>query len=188
MRKLNLALYLLAMLSWVIGSTAMAQEGSHRVKATMIARESSLHTSVNNRDVYLLRVTPRHGEPFDALVVDNYRVAQQARLTRRVITGYFASRLPNDKAGVGEAALDFIRTILGCRLVSATAATTVQEALDRSWLASTRASLNRLPTCVTIERGTCRVCPFHSRQSFRAKRNPTVSLPELEARLIFSKN
>lgn len=72
MRKLNLALYLLVMLSWAVSSTAIAQDGSHRVRVTMIAQKSSLHTSVNNRDVYLLRVTPRNGDPFDALVVDNY--------------------------------------------------------------------------------------------------------------------
>jgi hypothetical protein len=57
-----------------ITATAIVSQGevSHRVTATLINRESSLHTSVGNRDVYLLRVTPRSGAAFDAVAVDSY--------------------------------------------------------------------------------------------------------------------
>lgn len=52
---------------------AMAQStGSHRVNAVLVAQESSLHTSLSNRDVYLLRVMPHHSEAFDAIAIDNY--------------------------------------------------------------------------------------------------------------------
>lgn len=47
-------------------------EVSHRIKAILMNRGSSLHTSVGNRDVYLLRVTPRSGMAFDAIAVDSY--------------------------------------------------------------------------------------------------------------------
>lgn len=51
----------------------MAQStGSHRVRATLMNQQSSLHTSLSNRDVYLLRVTPRKGGAFDAIAVDSY--------------------------------------------------------------------------------------------------------------------
>jgi hypothetical protein len=54
-------------------SVAMAQgAGAHRVKAMLVSQESSLHTSVSNRDVYLLRVMPRSGVGFDATAVDSY--------------------------------------------------------------------------------------------------------------------
>jgi hypothetical protein len=47
-------------------------ETPHRVKAGLIKQESALHTSIGNRDVYLLRVTPRNGTAFDAIVEDEY--------------------------------------------------------------------------------------------------------------------
>jgi hypothetical protein len=37
-------------------------EAAHRVNAVLLSEESSLHTSVSNRDVYRLRVTPPHGQ------------------------------------------------------------------------------------------------------------------------------
>jgi hypothetical protein len=57
-----------------ITATALVSQAevSHRVKAILKNRESSLHTSVGNRDVYLLRVTPRSGAAFDAIVMDSY--------------------------------------------------------------------------------------------------------------------
>jgi hypothetical protein len=56
-----------------IVSVAMAHGAeSHRVKAVFVAQESSLHTSLNNRDVYLLRVKPQHGAIFEAIAIDNY--------------------------------------------------------------------------------------------------------------------
>lgn len=60
-------------------NVAMAQSTeSHRVKATLVSQESSLHTSVSNRDVYILRVIPRSGVAFDATVVDIYPAYAQA--------------------------------------------------------------------------------------------------------------
>lgn len=57
----------------ITATVTLAQaEISHRVKAVLMNRESSLHTSVGNRDVYLLRVTPRSGAAFDAVAVDSY--------------------------------------------------------------------------------------------------------------------
>jgi hypothetical protein len=47
-------------------------ELSHRVTVILLNRESSLHTSISNRDVYLLRVTARSGAAFDAIAVDSY--------------------------------------------------------------------------------------------------------------------
>jgi len=64
--------------NYVVSASLMAiaivaqGEAAHRVKAALVAEESSLHTSVNNRDVYRLRVTPHHGAAFDAIVIDNY--------------------------------------------------------------------------------------------------------------------
>jgi hypothetical protein len=47
-------------------------EASHRVNASFLAERSSVHTSVANRDAYLLRVTLRSGRAFDALAIDSY--------------------------------------------------------------------------------------------------------------------
>lgn len=47
-------------------------------------RESSLHTSVGNRDVYLLRITPRSGAAFDAIAVDSYPGYAEALPLRRL--------------------------------------------------------------------------------------------------------
>jgi hypothetical protein len=57
-----------------ITATAAVSQGevSHRVRAILMKRESSLDTSVGNRDVYLLRITPRSGAAFDAIAVDSY--------------------------------------------------------------------------------------------------------------------
>jgi hypothetical protein len=54
-------------------SVAMAQDaGSHRVKASLVSQESSLHTSVSNQDVYLLHVIPHSGVAFNAVAMDSY--------------------------------------------------------------------------------------------------------------------
>lgn len=53
------------------GASSQA-ESSHRVKATLLRQESSLHTSLGNRDAYLLMVKPAKGEEFEALAIDNY--------------------------------------------------------------------------------------------------------------------
>jgi hypothetical protein len=62
-----------------IAIAAMAQDSrSHRVKARLVSQESSLHTSVSNRDVYLMRVMPGSGAAFDATVVDSYPAYAEA--------------------------------------------------------------------------------------------------------------
>lgn len=62
-------------------------ETSHRVRVTIVGQQSSLHTSVSNRDVYLLRVTPRKGSAFDAIAVDNYPAYAEALPTPLLNTG-----------------------------------------------------------------------------------------------------
>jgi hypothetical protein len=54
-------------------SVAVAQgTASHRVRVVLVSKQSSLHTSLSNRDVYLLHVTPQRGAAFDAIALDNY--------------------------------------------------------------------------------------------------------------------
>lgn len=56
-----------------MGTALTAQaEVAHVVKATVVRRGSSLHTSLANQDVYFLRVMPRRGQAFEAIAVDNY--------------------------------------------------------------------------------------------------------------------
>lgn len=47
-------------------------EVSHQVKVVLLRKESSLHTTISNRDVYLLRVIPQKGAAFDAVAIDSY--------------------------------------------------------------------------------------------------------------------
>jgi hypothetical protein len=47
-------------------------EAAHRVTAALVDQESSLHTSVSNRDVYRLRIMPRKGASFEAVAIDSY--------------------------------------------------------------------------------------------------------------------
>jgi len=49
-----------------------SSENPHRVHATVLSRESSLHTSLTNRDVYLIHVIPKSGKAFTALMMDEY--------------------------------------------------------------------------------------------------------------------
>lgn len=49
-----------------------ASESSHRVHATIVRRESALHTSVSNQDVYLIQVIPKSGKAFTARMIDEY--------------------------------------------------------------------------------------------------------------------
>lgn len=55
--------------SW---SELAASEISHRVHATVLRRESSLHTSLSNQDVYLIQVVPKSGKAFLAKMIDEY--------------------------------------------------------------------------------------------------------------------
>jgi hypothetical protein len=56
-----------------IMATVIAQgESAHRVKVIFLRQESALHTSLENRDVYLVSVRPKKGTDFVARVVDQY--------------------------------------------------------------------------------------------------------------------
>ena len=59
-------------------------EISHRVRASLTNRESSVRTTLGNRDVYLLHVTPRRGTAFDAIAVDSYPEYAEALPLRRL--------------------------------------------------------------------------------------------------------
>lgn len=50
----------------------ISAESAHRVKAKLIRRESAIHTSISNRDEYLLRVIPHRGVAFSAIAIDSY--------------------------------------------------------------------------------------------------------------------
>lgn len=52
--------------------TSVASENGHRVHVTIIRCESSIHTSVSNRDAYIVRVQPKSGKQFVARIVDQY--------------------------------------------------------------------------------------------------------------------
>jgi hypothetical protein len=56
----------------VITILAAKGEAAHTVKAVVVDQESSLHTSVSNRDVYRLQLMPREGAAFEAIAIDSY--------------------------------------------------------------------------------------------------------------------
>jgi hypothetical protein len=81
---------------------------AHRVRATIIRQESSLRTTVSNRDVYLVRITTQSGRTFDAVVVDSYPgYAEALPLSGSNSKGSFSMRLlrtrycdrPDDQTG-----------------------------------------------------------------------------------------
>lgn len=47
-------------------------EKAHRVRVVIIKQESTVHTSVGNRDAYVVRVEPKSGNQFVARIVDRY--------------------------------------------------------------------------------------------------------------------
>ena len=47
-------------------------QASHRVSVTLLRQESSIHTSLTNRDSYIVRIQPKSGKRFDARIVDQY--------------------------------------------------------------------------------------------------------------------
>jgi hypothetical protein len=53
-------------------SKLAASEVPNRVHATVLGRESSVHTSVSNQDVYLIQVVPKSGKAFLAKMIDEY--------------------------------------------------------------------------------------------------------------------
>jgi hypothetical protein len=56
----------------MVATLAAKCEAAHTVKAVLVDQESSLHTSVSNRDVYRLRIMPRKGAAFEAVAIDSY--------------------------------------------------------------------------------------------------------------------
>jgi hypothetical protein len=49
-----------------------ASEVAHRVHVRILQHESSIRTSVGNRDAYVVRVEPKNGNEFKARIVDEY--------------------------------------------------------------------------------------------------------------------
>lgn len=56
----------------MVATLAAKCEAAHTVRAMLVSQESSLRTSVSNRDVYRLRIMPRKGPAFEAVAIDSY--------------------------------------------------------------------------------------------------------------------
>lgn len=63
---------LLAIVLLASAHRVIASESSHRVHVTILRCESSIHTSLSNRDAYIARVQSRSGKQFVARIVDRY--------------------------------------------------------------------------------------------------------------------
>jgi hypothetical protein len=75
MRAWSLCFYRYAMLCaalFAFAEAGVASEASHRVKVTILRRESSIHSSISNRDEYVVRIQPKSGKRFVARIVDQY--------------------------------------------------------------------------------------------------------------------
>jgi hypothetical protein len=59
----------------------------HRVRVSIVRHESSIHTSVGNRDAYLVRVTPKSGKVFIARMVDEYPAYEETLPLSSLIDG-----------------------------------------------------------------------------------------------------
>lgn len=55
-----------------IGVPGCAENVTHRVSVAIVRRESYVHSSVANRDSYLIQITPKSGKPFTARMIDEY--------------------------------------------------------------------------------------------------------------------
>jgi hypothetical protein len=64
-------LILLTIALYSVNSLA-ALEQSHRVTVSIIRQESSIHTSIGNRDAYLIKVTSKTGRVYDGEMIDEY--------------------------------------------------------------------------------------------------------------------
>jgi len=49
-----------------------ADNDTHRVMITVVHRESAIHSSVANRDSYLIQIKPKQGKAFTARMIDEY--------------------------------------------------------------------------------------------------------------------
>jgi len=54
-----------------------ASDQPHRVTVAIVRLESSVHSSVANRDSYLIQVTPKSGRVFTARMIDEYPAYEQ---------------------------------------------------------------------------------------------------------------
>jgi hypothetical protein len=63
---------------------AKGEAAAHTVKAVVLDQESSLHTSVSNRDVYRLQLMPQKGAAFEAIAIDSYPSYAEALPLRRL--------------------------------------------------------------------------------------------------------
>jgi hypothetical protein len=59
-----------ALLLGTLGATALTP--AHRVNVTVIRHTSSLHSSIGNRDEYVVRVILKTGSTFTAKMIDEY--------------------------------------------------------------------------------------------------------------------
>ena len=59
------------------GSVPASSETLHRVKISIVRHESSIRTSIGNRDAYLIRIAPKSGKVFIARMVDEYPAYEQ---------------------------------------------------------------------------------------------------------------
>lgn len=75
-RTLHLCASLLAFISASYSSQASTDQ-PHRVNVAIVRRESSVHSSVANRDSYLIQITPKSGKAFTARMVDEYPPYEQ---------------------------------------------------------------------------------------------------------------
>jgi hypothetical protein len=55
-----------------LGLSLHAAETSHRVRATLLERESSVRTSVNNHDVYRIEILTKKGGRINARMIDDF--------------------------------------------------------------------------------------------------------------------
>ena len=53
-------------------NVGVAADTPHRVNAVFVSRESSIHTSLSNRDAYVIRIITKRGSVFTARMVDEY--------------------------------------------------------------------------------------------------------------------
>jgi hypothetical protein len=49
-----------------------ATETPHRIKVVVVQRQSSIHSSTGNLDIYLVRLVPKSGRAFVAKMIDEY--------------------------------------------------------------------------------------------------------------------
>lgn len=64
--------YAVCCLGGCIAASVLHADMAHRVKVTILRHESSVRTSLGNRDSYLVKVIPKSGKVFVSRIVDTY--------------------------------------------------------------------------------------------------------------------